>query len=292
MTSKTILITGASRGIGLLTAKTLAAQGHTVYASMRNPDGSNALVRDELVAWAKDTGAKLIPLELDVTSAKSVDAAAARILADGPLDVLINNAGIMPTGTTEAFTPEQTQACFDVNMFGLARVTQAFLPAMRDKKDGLIISLSSAAGRLSIPFFGLYCASKWAMEAYCESLHFELEPFGVQSVLVEPSGHGTDLVATAPAPARTDVLDAYGDLSKGRDRMLGMFESAFATGADIHNAQNVADAIAGLVNMTGPRPVRTQVGDDMGVNAINTATQPVQDQLVSMLRPVYTGAAA
>lgn len=92
----------------------------------------------------------------------------------------------MPVGLTEGFTMEQAKDLFDVNVYGVMHLTRAVLPAMRARKSGLVISLSSVAGRFGMPFFGLYCASKWAMEAYCESLHYELEPFGVESVLVEP----------------------------------------------------------------------------------------------------------
>lgn len=287
VTPQTILITGASRGIGLLAAKALAQRGHKVYASMRDITGRNRDAARDLEAWARDGGFKLEPLELDVTDQASVDRAIATIEAQGPLDVLVNNAGIMPVGLTEAFTLDQQQACFDVNVFGLARTSRAVLPHMRERGSGLLINLSSAAGRLTIPHFGVYCASKWAMEAYCEALHYELEPFGIDSVLIEPSGHGTDLVASSPAPADTAAVKAYGAFAGGRERLLGMFQDMFDQGDAMTDAGNVARKIVELVEMQGPRPIRTQVGQDMGVDAVNAATAPIQAGLVESLKPVY-----
>ena len=291
-TQKTILITGASRGIGFLTAQKLVQEGHIVYAGMRDLDGRNAEAAKALKLFAEGLPGKLVPVDLDVADEKAVERTVAAIEAEQPIDVLVNNAGVMPVGLTEGFTMEQAKDLFDVNVYGVMHLTRAVLPAMRARKSGLVISLSSVAGRFGMPFFGLYCASKWAMEAYCESLHYELEPFGVESVLVEPSGHGTDLVTSAPAPGDAVRVGQYGDYSKGRDRLLGMFQGMFDQGEAITDAGNVATKILELIAMDGSRPIRTQVGQDMGVTAINEATAPIQAQLVSGLKPVYLGAAS
>jgi NAD(P)-dependent dehydrogenase (short-subunit alcohol dehydrogenase family) len=289
--SKTVLITGASRGIGLLTAKELIDRGYTVFAGMRDLDTRNRVAAEALAEHAASRPGTVLPVELDVTDDASVQGAVARIEAQRPIDVLVNNAGVMPVGLTEGFTLEQARDLFDVNVYGIMRMNRAVLPAMRQRNAGLVISLSSAAGRFGMPYFGLYCSSKWAMEAYCEALHYELEPFGIESVLVEPSGHGTELAATAPAPADAATVGQYGDLSRGRDRLLEMFQSMFEQGEKLTDANNVAVAIAGLAEMAAPRPIRTQVGHDMGVSAVNEAVAPIQAQLMTMLKPVYTGAA-
>ncbi len=287
LTAKAVLVTGASRGIGLLTAQTLAARGHHVFAGMRDISGRNRDAAQALQKSAADAGQSLRVVELDVTSEQDCTRVVAEIELERPLDVVVNNAGIMPVGVTEAFSLEKVRACFDVNMFGLATMSQAALPAMRKRREGLLINISSAAGRLALPYFGVYCASKWAMEAYSESLNYELAPFNIQSVLVEPSGHATDLVSTAPSPDKSITLGSYGPHAAGREKMLGMFHDLFAEGHSGNDARNVSDRIVELVEMPGERPLRTQVGDDMGVTAINEATAPVQAGLIEQLSGVY-----
>ncbi|WP_025897472.1 SDR family oxidoreductase [Sneathiella glossodoripedis] len=287
---KTVLVTGASRGIGFLTAKLLAENGYRVYASMRNITGQNKKISDELTLWADENKVLLEPIELDVTSDISVQQAIEKIEQKYTIDILINNAGVMPTGLTEAYSLEQVQTFFDVNLYGVIRTCQAVLPHMRERKSGLLINLSSAAGRFAIPYFGVYCASKWAMEAYCETLHYELEAFGIESVLIEPSGHGTDLVKTAPAPADNHRLSEYGVLAGGREKLLGSFQAMFEQGDRATDAVNVATSILQLINADGPRPIRTQVGHDMGVQALNDASAPIQAALIEGLKPIYSPA--
>ena len=287
---KSVLITGASRGIGLLTAKSLLSQGYHVFAGMRSPDTRNEKAVADLNSFAKTASGQLTILELDVANDESVDRAVSAALAQGALHALVNNAGVMPVGVTEAFTLEQMKDLFDVNVYGIARTCRAALPAMRAQGDGIIINISSAAGRLSLPFFGLYCSSKWAMETYTETLNLELEGTGVEAVIIQPSAHRTDLVATSPAPADKDRVQAYGVMSTGGDRMLGMFQTAFDQNEDINDAQNVADAIQALIEAEGPRPVRTVVGEDMGVEGINAAVAPFQTGVVDQLKGVYANA--
>ena len=284
--SKNILITGASRGIGYLTAKTLAKGGHHVIASMRDIKGHNAAIATELAGWAAEHGHSLEVVELDVTSEVSVDSAIQALEERLDIDVLINNAGIMPCGITEAYTPEQVSACLDVNVVGVARTCRAVLPHMRERKSGLLIHISSSSGRLAMPFFGLYCASKWALEAMAESMHYELASFGVESIIVEPGGHGTDLIQSPPAPSDTRCIESYGDIAKAPANIVDMFQGVFAQGDKSTDAQNVADQLAELVDMEGERPIRTTVGHNMGVDQINTRVAPVQAEFIRSFLPM------
>lgn len=288
--SKTVLITGASRGIGWLTAKTLAIKGFNVIAAMRETEGRNSESTIELRNWALQQGLNIDIVQMDVTQEDEVNQVIDQITLKQNIDIVVNNAGSMPVGITEGFSLQQMRAHFDVNFFGAACVTRAVLPQMRSRRNGLIIHISSSAGRLAIPFFGLYCAGKWALEAYAESIHYELESYGIESILIEPSGHGTDLVNTAPKPADTKRTEEYGTLAEGRNHMLDMFKSMFDQGESITDAQNVADEITKLIESQAPRPIRTQVGNDMGITAVNDQTAPVQLALINQLKPVYQGA--
>jgi len=284
--SKNILITGASRGIGLLASKTLAQSGHYIVAAMRDLEGRNAVAAQALNAWAKEHDYGLETIEMDVCDESSVNSAIKLVEKHRPIDVLINNAGVMPVGITEAYTPEQIKACFDVNVFGVARTCRAVLPYMRERQSGLLIHLSSTAGRQAIPFFGVYCASKWALEALVESMHYEIDSFGIESIIVEPGGHATDLINNPPAPADNDCIKSYGAIAEVPKNMINMFEAMFAAKEDITNAQNVADKICSLVNMDEAMPIRITVGNDMGLNRINESVAPIQAELIRMLQPV------
>ncbi|TDF39292.1 SDR family NAD(P)-dependent oxidoreductase [Alteromonadaceae bacterium M269] len=283
---KNILITGASRGIGLLTAKTLAAKGHYVLASMRNVNTQNAGVAAELTQWASANNHNLEVVELDVTDEDSVNRAIQTLEARVTIDVVINNAGIMPCGITEAFTPEQMAACFDVNVVGVGRVCRAVLPHMRHRKNGLIIHVSSNSGRLAMPFFGLYCSSKWALEALAESMHYELSPFGIESILVEPGGHETDLIDNPPSPKDLECISSYGEIAEAPDNLKQAFRDMFAQKDSSTDAQNVADKIASLVCMSAPRPIRSSVGHDMGIDEINRLSRPVQANFIDAFMPL------
>ena len=172
--SKTVLITGASSGFGRDTAETLARAGHRVFASMRDLAGRNGTHVDALRAKG------IAVVELDVTDEASVERGVAQVLAQAKrLDVLINNAGIGSAGVSESFTTDQLRALFDVNVFGIQRTLRAALPAFRSQGAGLVVNIGSFLGRVTFPFFGLYGASKFALEALTDSYRYELSQLGV-----------------------------------------------------------------------------------------------------------------
>jgi len=256
----------------------LARKGNRVYATMRGIEGKNAEVAGSLQALATAEGIDLRVMELDVTSTNSVDSAAARVLAEsGAPDVVINNAGQMFVGFTEAFSPDEMTRQLDVNVVGIHRVSRAFLPAMRARRKGLIINVSSIAGRLSAPFFGVYHASKWAVEGYSMALRGELASSGVDVVVVEPGPFSTELFPTSPRPEDAEgrvstyptvAHEALGNLERAFD---GMFNDS-DTPTD---PRLVVDRMIALTEMSaGMRPFRSVVGVDVGVGARNAAAEP------------------
>ena len=176
---KVILVTGASSGLGLATAKALAAQGHTVYGTTRD--------------IKRITGVAFTPLQMDVTDDASVKAAVDTVIkAQGQIDVLINNAGNGITGPLYAMPVEAAKKQFEVNFFGVVRISSAVLPGMIEKKQGLVINISSLAGLFGLPYQGLYSASKFAIEGYSESLRMELQNTGVKVTVLNPGDFKTD----------------------------------------------------------------------------------------------------
>ncbi len=296
---KVILVTGSSNGIGRLTVATLARQRHTVYASMRYANGRNASVRTELQQLAKDENLDLNVIELDVTDDTSVEKAVADIIKNaGRVDVLVNNAGVMNIGITEGFTLQQVQRQFDVNFFGAVRMNRAVLPHMRKQGEGLLIQISSLAGRVVLPFFGIYNASKFAVEAMSEAYRYDLSGWGIDSVIVEPGPYDSNLLNTIPWPEDKQRLEEYRELAGAPEKMIANF-AELEKSDDARDPQEVADAISELiVTPTGQRPLRTVVGIDFGVTGLNEAAAPFQRGLLEALemqhmeQPVLTAKAA
>jgi NADP-dependent 3-hydroxy acid dehydrogenase YdfG len=278
MNNKSILITGASTGFGRDTAETLAKRGHTVYASMRDPNGKN---KTHVAALSKQ-GIKVV--ELDVTSDTSVDRAVSEVLKSaGKIDVLVNNAGMASAGVTEAFTADQANILLNTNVIGLLRSSRAVLPSMREKHDGLIINIGSILGRVTFPFFGIYGASKFAVEALTDSLRYEVSQLGVDVILVQPSAYPTNMYASVQLPADGSRREAYGEVGKIPGAMLQTFTKMFQA-ADAPNPHDIAEAIARLVAQPkGSRPARTVVGAPFGSDTVNEQTAPVQEKVVQGL---------
>jgi NAD(P)-dependent dehydrogenase (short-subunit alcohol dehydrogenase family) len=214
--ARVILVTGSSSGIGRALARRFAERHWRVFATMRAPDGEKGQVlRDEAAA----RGWRLTTPALDVTRDDSVQAAVEAALAEtgGRIDVLVNNAGYYAFGSLEETTPDELRAQLETNVVGVQRVTRAVLPAMRARRDGVVVNLGSVSGRVAVPMSGPYTASKWALEGMLETLRLELLPFGVRVVLIEPGPYESELHANerpAAASRRPDspyaaILAAY-----------------------------------------------------------------------------------
>src|SRR5512140_1015565 len=184
-----VFITGCSSGFGLLTALHFARQGDRVFATLRTP-----ATADALHAAVAAERLPITVLELDVRDPASVTAA---VRAAGPIDVLVNNAGVELRSSIEDAAEEDVQWQFDTNVFGLLRVLRAVLPGMRERRAGIVVNVSSIAGLVSRPYGGLYAATKHAVEAITEALHFEVAPFGIRVVSIEPGQYGTRLLDNA-----------------------------------------------------------------------------------------------
>jgi NADP-dependent 3-hydroxy acid dehydrogenase YdfG len=277
--SKTILITGASTGFGRDTAETLARAGHTVFASMRDTRAKNRKHADEL----HKQGIKVI--ELDVSSDASVEKAIAEVLANArTIDVLVNNAGVASAGITEAFTPDQAKVIFNTNVVGVLRTSRAVLPAMRKQRDGLIINIGSILGRVTFPFFGIYGASKFAVEALTDSLRYEVSQLGIDVTLVQPSAYPTAMYGSALQPADSARTGGYGKIADIPTAMFGHFMTVFQS-ASAPDPHDVAEAIRELIaRPKGTRAARTVVGTAaFGSDTVNAQTAPVQAHVLESL---------
>lgn len=273
-----ILITGASSGFGKMTVTNLLNGGHQVAAAMRGVAGKNAEAAKELAA----AGASVV--EIDVTDDASVDSGVAKAIADmGGLDVVINNAGVGVVGMQEHFTIEDFQKVMDVNVYGVQRVNRAALPHLRGQGSGLIIYISSMLGRMTLPFYGPYNASKWALEAIAENYRVELAGFGIENAIIEPGGFETNFFGNLIPASDQSRAESYGDFMKVPQQMGEGFGAALAQNTE-QRPEKVIDAIVGLVNTEkGQRPFRTMV-DHMGMAA---AMEGYNDQLEGAMKAVY-----
>ena len=191
--TRTALVTGASSGIGADTARRLQALGYIVYGAARRTDRLQALAADGIR-----------PLAMDVTDDASMTSGVNRILEEtGRIDILVNNAGYGSYGAIEDVPIDEARRQFEVNVFGLARLTQLVSPHMRTRGSGTIINISSIGGRLTTPLGGWYHATKYAVEALSDALRIELAPFGIDVVVVEPGA-----IRTAWWPIAADHLEA------------------------------------------------------------------------------------
>jgi NAD(P)-dependent dehydrogenase (short-subunit alcohol dehydrogenase family) len=255
--AKTALITGATSGIGKATARSLARKGYRVFGTGRNPEKAFDLA-DE----AKTNGWDLTLLAMDVRDDASVKSALSQT---GDVDVLINNAGFEVWGPLEEMKVDDLVDQFETNVFGPFRLMLAVVPAMRKRGEGVIVNVSSVAGIVAAPLNGLYAASKWALEALSESLHYEAGHFGIRTHLIEPGG-----VVTPFGDNRRLVGAASGDESSPYREMVTQWEQAaekLNPGGATTQPEDVAAVIVDAVE--NGEKFRYQVGDD--ANMVITA---------------------
>ena len=221
--TKTVLITGASSGIGRATAFYFQKQGWNVSATMRSPD--QEINRPNSLANLD----RVICLKLDVTSHPTItDAVAEAITRFGGIDVLVNNAGYSMLGAFETSTPEQIQRQFNTNVFGLMETTRAVLPHFRDRKRGVIVNVASIGGRVAFPLYSLYHSTKWAVEGFSESLQHELLAFNIRVKIIEPGPIKTDFYDRSADRTNNPDFPEYDEFS---DRILSTLNQIGTTGA-------------------------------------------------------------
>jgi NAD(P)-dependent dehydrogenase (short-subunit alcohol dehydrogenase family) len=275
-----VLITGSSTGFGRLFTDTLARKGHTVFATMRDPGGRNAKNAAEIRALAEKNSLPIHVLELDVTDDASVERAVdAAVAKAGRIDVAINNAGYYLSGLAEAVTIEQAQHLMDVNFFGPVRVNRAVLPHMRRQRSGVLMHISSGAGRVVLPSAGFYCASKFALEAMAEAYSYELAAQGIESVIVEPGQYETPVFGNTVTAADEARTQTYGVAKE----IPAKINAALSSTAG--NAQEVADVILRIIETpAGDKQLRYFVSpQDFGVDQINALSKQVQTNVLEAL---------
>jgi NAD(P)-dependent dehydrogenase (short-subunit alcohol dehydrogenase family) len=243
---KSILITGASSGIGAATARHFQANGWNVIATMRNPEAHTELADLENVHLAR----------LDVTDSSSISTSVNEgIERFGRIDVLLNNAGYGAYGALEAFTMDRIRRQFDTNVIGLFEVTKAVLPHMRQNRSGTIINISSIGGQITFPLGSLYHGTKFAVEGLSEALHYELEPLGIHVRIVQPGMIKTNFGGSSFDLAMDEALPEYAPTAEAMGRLFGKLA------ANPSAPETVADVIWAAANETGDR-LRFRAGPD------------------------------
>ncbi|MCI5043453.1 MAG: SDR family oxidoreductase [Aquisalinus sp.] len=273
---QSVLITGTSSGFGKLAAQHLARHGATVIASMRNVPRPEA---EELRDLANDENLKLSVVEIDVTKPEQIASgvAEAESIAGGALDVLINNAGIAYGGPIEIHDEQSISRIYDVNLHGYHRMAKAVLPKMRAASAGHIFNVSSQLGRLVLPNLGLYCSTKFAVEAMFEAMAYELAPFGVEVTIIQPGGYPTKIWENG-------TKNFEGLLERVGEERVAAYEAHLTIAQGMFNGSQSTDpmdiprAIAEIMAMpAGTRPLRRAVHPNTaGPDAVNGVAKMVQ----------------
>ncbi|MEM8933799.1 MAG: SDR family oxidoreductase [Acidobacteriota bacterium] len=244
--SQTILITGASSGIGKATAQFFHQRGWNVIATMRTPEKEAELSRLD----------NALVVRLDVTDTASIESAVARgIERFGAIDVLLNNAGYGAYGPLELFPLENIRRQFDTNVIGLLAVTQAVLPHMRARRTGTIVNISSIGGQMTFPLGALYHGTKFAVEGLSESLHYELEPLGIRIKIVEPGMIATDFGGRSLDFVNDETVEDYQEIVR---KLMGAW-----TGGDLQASEpSVVSEVIWNAATDGTDTLRYRAGAD------------------------------
>ena len=260
-------MTGCSSGFGLLTAVVFAERGHHVVATMRDTAKAGPLL--EAAATA---GVAVEVAELDVTSSASVDRAVDAVVeSTGRLDIVVNNAGIELFGAVHLVSDEEATRQLDTNVLGIVRVARAVVPHMVRQGRGAIVNVGSVAGKVGVPYSGLYAASKHAVEAITEAMHFELAQLGIRVAVVEPGQFATGLSGNSVVAASMPEDSAeYVRWQSFRGRMRQL------VGGEPADAQLVAEVIYEAATSTEPR-LRWPVGDDAALVLDTKAAMSFED---------------
>ncbi|HET7337801.1 MAG TPA: SDR family oxidoreductase [Candidatus Nitrosotalea sp.] len=246
---KVAIVTGSSSGIGFETALALAREGYYTYATMRDTKKGN-----KILDIAKKENLQVRVIELDVNNDSTIKKAVEVILGEKKrIDVLVNNAGYFLVGCLEDLTIPNLKDQFETNFFGVVRMIQAVLPTMRNQKSGIIVNVSSVAGRIGFPVTPGYISSKFALEGLSESMRYELFPFGIKTIIIEPGVIKTNLFTTLKKATKSD--SAYKEITEKVMKGL-MMMSEMGT-----PPQEVAKTITKAISSDNPLP-RYPVGND------------------------------
>ena len=274
---KVSIVTGSSSGIGLETALTLARNGYFTYATMRNPE-KDAPIKNAL----KKENLPIKVIQLDVIDDESLKNAIDHVTSEaGRIDVLVNNAGYGLVGALEELTMEEIKAQYETNLFGLVRVIQAVLPTMRKQRSGRILNLSSGAGLFGYPGGSVYVSSKFAVEGLSESMAYELEPFGIRVILIEPGFVQTNFAnSMVIAKKAQDPTSPYSQ----------MMQRIAASSSELAKSGSSADLVANVIldAATNPNPrLRYLVGKDVEVWAASKKSID-ESEFFNMIKKIST----
>ncbi|MGI0046079.1 MAG: SDR family oxidoreductase [Nitrosotalea sp.] len=246
---KVAIVTGSSSGIGFETVLALAREGYYTYATMRDTKKSS-----KILEIAKKENLKIEVLEIDVDKEDTIRNSITKIVQDKKrIDVLVNNAGYFLVGCLEDLTINEIKAQFETNFFGVIRTIQEVLPTMRSQKSGIIVNVSSVAGRIGFPVTPAYISSKFALEGLSESMRYELAPFGIKTIIIEPGVVKTNLFTSLKKSTKQDFI--YKNIT---DKVMQGLTMMCQMGTP---AQEVARTIVNAIKSDNPLP-RYPVGND------------------------------